>query len=165
VVRHVRDGDLLLQLAVMPETRFSYVFPLVRDFPASVLGREGNLYRRSQVFEKTMAVGSPIQRVWEEQARLNERARMYLIPYYAVQLVEHRIDHVRAARWTNITGDDQLVRQLLREYIKLEYPFTTVFSVEHFLKDMAAGRKNFCSSLLVNAVLASACVSAIPLFH
>jgi hypothetical protein len=161
VVRHVRDGDLLLQLAVAPETRYRYVFPLLPEIPAAVLGWKGNLYVDSVVFKKTAALGSPTQRGWEAEATLDERARMYLIPYHSVQLVESRIDGVRAGRWTSVTENDELVRTLLRTYVKLEHPNITIFPAECFLDDMAAGRERYCSSLLVNAVLASACVRTV----
>src|SRR3712207_6263205 len=36
IVKHVQDGDLLLQLQLVPDTRFRYELPYSRDMPASL---------------------------------------------------------------------------------------------------------------------------------
>lgn len=59
--------------------------------------------------------------------------------------------------WTNITADGHLVQHLLSLYFCWEYPTFASLSKEHFLKDFADGRARFCSSILVNALLALGC--------
>lgn len=59
--------------------------------------------------------------------------------------------------WTNITGDSGLVQHLLALYFCWEYPTFASLSKEHFLKDFMEGRPRFCSSILVNALLALGC--------
>ena len=59
--------------------------------------------------------------------------------------------------WTTITRDAGFVEHLLSIYFCWVHPTHTVFSKELFLDDMANGRAKYCSPLLVNALLASAC--------
>ncbi|KXX80199.1 Nitrogen assimilation transcription factor nirA [Madurella mycetomatis] len=56
--------------------------------------------------------------------------------------------------WTNVTSDVRLVRHLLDLYFCWEYPTLASLSREHFLKDFEAGCSRYCSSLLVNSLLA-----------
>ncbi|KAK7224189.1 hypothetical protein V2G26_012192 [Clonostachys chloroleuca] len=64
---------------------------------------------------------------------------------------------VPTRRWTDITSDIRLVQHLLSLYFCWEYPIFTPLSKEHFIKDFQAGRPRFCSSILVNALLALGC--------
>jgi hypothetical protein len=59
--------------------------------------------------------------------------------------------------WTTITDDPGLVQHLLALYFCWEYPTFASLSKEHFLKDFMEGRPRFCSSILVNALLALGC--------
>ena len=64
---------------------------------------------------------------------------------------------VPAGAWTGITSDLNLVQHLLALYFCWEYPTFASFSKEHFLRDFQDGRGRFCSSILVNALLALGC--------
>ncbi len=59
--------------------------------------------------------------------------------------------------WTTITDDPGLIQHLLALYFCWEYPTFASLSKEHFLKDFMEGRPRFCSSILVNALLALGC--------
>ena len=59
--------------------------------------------------------------------------------------------------WTSITSDTNLVQHLLALYFCWEYPTFASLSKEHFLQDFYAGRHRYCSSTLVNALLALGC--------
>ncbi|KAK2073408.1 hypothetical protein P8C59_007695 [Phyllachora maydis] len=59
--------------------------------------------------------------------------------------------------WTRITADAGLVQHLLALYFCWEYPTFASLSKEHFLRDLEAGRARYCSSMLVNALLALGC--------
>ncbi|GIK05428.1 hypothetical protein Aspvir_009538 [Aspergillus viridinutans] len=63
-----------------------------------------------------------------------------------------------AKPWTTITDSDRLVSHLLSLYFTWDYPCYTWFDQHLFLADMIAGQSRFCSPLLVNAVLAHACL-------
>jgi hypothetical protein len=64
---------------------------------------------------------------------------------------------VPAGAWTGITSDLNLVQHLLALYFCWEYPTFASLSKEHFLRDFQEGRARFCSSILVNALLALGC--------
>lgn len=59
--------------------------------------------------------------------------------------------------WTEISSDGSLVQHLLALYFCWEYPTFASLSKEHFLKDFHSGRPRYCSSILVNALLALGC--------
>jgi hypothetical protein len=59
--------------------------------------------------------------------------------------------------WTTVTSDQALVEHLLALYFCWEYPIFATVSQEHFMQDFRQGRPRYCSSLLVNALLALAC--------
>lgn len=64
---------------------------------------------------------------------------------------------VPACSWTNITNDSHLVQHLLALYFCWEYPTFASLSKEHFLQDFQHGCERYCSSMLVNALLALGC--------
>lgn len=59
--------------------------------------------------------------------------------------------------WTNVTSDGAFVEHLMALYFCWEYPTFASLNKEHFLEDMRAGNPRYCSSLLVNALLAVGC--------
>lgn len=60
--------------------------------------------------------------------------------------------------WTVVTSDHALIKHLLTLYFCWEYPIFASVSKEHFLADFNTKRHTYCSSLLVNAILAVGCV-------
>lgn len=60
-------------------------------------------------------------------------------------------------QWTTVTSDGDLVEHLLALYFCWEYPIFATVSKEHFMEDFRKGHRRYCSSLLVNALLAVAC--------
>lgn len=67
---------------------------------------------------------------------------------------------VPARPWTNVTEDADLVSHLVSLYFTWDYPFHAFLDKRVFLRHMANGdlRSQFCSPLLVNAMLSNACV-------
>ncbi|TVY80846.1 Nitrogen assimilation transcription factor nirA, partial [Lachnellula suecica] len=59
--------------------------------------------------------------------------------------------------WTRVTSDGALIEHLLALYFCWEYPIFATVSQEHFMEDFRRGQRRYCSSLLVNALLALAC--------
>jgi hypothetical protein len=62
-----------------------------------------------------------------------------------------------SAIWFRQAQDADLVEHLLNLYLSWVHPFYHFFSRELFLKDMGQGRTEYCSAILVNAVMAIAC--------
>lgn len=59
--------------------------------------------------------------------------------------------------WFSTPQDPELVQHLLNLYFCWIHPFHQFFSRENFLYDMTHARNGYCSSLLLNAILAFAC--------
>jgi hypothetical protein len=153
LVNHVKNGDMLMQLAVVPESRRRYTFPIVNEFPAFLL-TPNNSYLRSPLYQATFRQ--------QDSGRDTELAVLYqpqyLRPYHGAQLLEPLLSEVTTSQWTSVISDNHLFRRLLSVYILYQYSSCPVFRKELFLRDMAAGRTTFCSQLLVNVVLACATV-------
>lgn len=64
---------------------------------------------------------------------------------------------VRPSSWTDVTDDDAFVLELVDLYFTWHHPFFHLLSESRFRADFATGRLVNCSSLLVNAILATAC--------
>ncbi|KAJ5488961.1 Nitrogen assimilation transcription factor nirA [Penicillium diatomitis] len=61
-------------------------------------------------------------------------------------------------RWTLVTDDDSLISHLLTMYFTWHYPFFTLLAKDMFYRDYVRGVASpYCSSLLVNAMLALGC--------
>ncbi|KAF5571266.1 C6 transcription factor [Fusarium phyllophilum] len=156
VLRHLQDGDLLLQVALVPQTWHRYSFPFSPEMP-HFLRRENNPYLNSRIYEmlkEDAAASSSNDGL--NAGRVGHEAQ-YKAPYHAAKLIEPRIDSLRPSQWTLVPASENLLRELLMMHFLHEYPTFTFFHKDYFLDDMAAGRENFCSSYLVNAVLAGAC--------
>ena len=161
ILRSIAEGDLLLQLALVPETRYRYVFPMTREMPKFLI-RPDNPYLNSKVYEWTTNNASAGQELSVYgRSRPAEPQSPYEKPYHIAELVEPLINTVKPTEWTTVSSDDGLLRKLLALYFVHEYQWFPSFQKDYFLQDMAAGRRSCCSPLLVNIVLAIGCVSGL----
>jgi hypothetical protein len=152
ILRQVKDGDLLLQLTLVPETETRYEFPYVAEMP-SFLQIPDNLYLGSLIYQETLWSSKPSPRSnWFQTA--------YLKPYHAAELMDPQLSGATPSKWTSVSSNDALLRKLLEAYFLHDYPWCPPFQKDSFLHDMNRGRNRFCSSLLVNAILAVAYVSS-----
>lgn len=159
VVSLVQDGDLLTQMHLHPETRFQYTFPFLKHMPA-FLYQQDNVYMNTQLYR---SIVSHQERDTASKAAASHGQDMqYVVPYHAAELVDAQVGSVKLSKWTAVAKDDAFLTQLLQSYFLLEFPFFPFFHKDYFLEDLVAGRQQFCSSLLVNAILAAACVSRLP---
>ncbi|RTE81585.1 hypothetical protein BHE90_003910 [Fusarium euwallaceae] len=161
VLSQVKAGDLLLQMSLVPETRLRYEFPYRSEMPADYA--RDNPYLNSLIYEAASLY--PTSQDSENASPLlmtdlgsEEQHSLYLKPFHAAHVVDPLLSDVKPSSWTSICNDDSLMRDLLNVLFRCEYQFTAAFQKDLFLEDMAANRKDFCSSLLVNIVLAYACV-------
>lgn len=157
LLRYIKEADLLLQVTLPLETRFRYDFPIVKTMPRS-LEKSDNLYLTSWIFQSPFhnSAASTTNRLEPRQGSL--AGVPYQKPYRAARIVEPRLDNLPLWRWTLVTSDNTLMRNLLGDYFLHEYQWFPTFQKDYFLEDLASGRTRFCSELLVNAVLARACV-------
>ncbi|KXJ85262.1 hypothetical protein Micbo1qcDRAFT_180969 [Microdochium bolleyi] len=130
IVNHVRDGDVLLQMALEPESRFRYSFPYGSEMPSDIVAN--NPYLDSFIYEAPSL--------------------------YASSSTGKALATSLQGPWTVVCSDDTLMRDVLSVWLRCEHHFTAVFQKDYFLEDLAAGRQDCCSSLLVNVVLAYACL-------
>jgi hypothetical protein len=61
------------------------------------------------------------------------------------------------SRWTDLSLSDTVIEHLLLLYFCWEYPIFSSLSKRHFVTDFNTSRSRYCSSLLVNAILAIGC--------
>ena len=88
----------------------------------------------------------------ESQEPTKGRGLQHLLHHPSMSQVE-----TPSRTWTAVTADTGLVQHLLSLYFCWEYPTFASLSKEHFQKDLLEGRPRFCSSILVNALLALGC--------
>jgi hypothetical protein len=153
----IRDGNLLLQFALAPETRRRYELPYNANMPAFTLVQD-NQYLSASIFGTTFDIPglSSSSQIGQQTFATSG---MYSYPYHSAEVVDPLLSQVTASRWTTVTSNDDLLRRLLAAYFMYQHPSHFYFHKDLFLQDMANGRDRFCSSLLVNAVLAAACQS------
>ena len=171
ILRHVNYGDVLVQLALVPEARFRYEFPYLPEMPAFLRGSD-NPYLDSEVYEYALR-GYPDapQQIGHRQNLLPDpRSAVtsvygtghrdpYLKPYLSATVVHPWLDSVKPSKWTTVSSDDTLMRKILHDYFLFEYDAFTFFQKDLFLEDLATENPRFCSQLLVNAIMCQGCVS------
>lgn len=73
-------------------------------------------------------------------------------------MIEPLLSDAKPSLWTSVCNDDELMRDLLIVLFRCEYQLTAAFHKDLLLEDMTARHTDFCSLLLVNVLLAYACV-------
>jgi hypothetical protein len=157
LVRHVQEGSLVLGLSLAPRARPRFEFPYRATIPAAL--RE-SIYFRSHVFDAVQVLDAPSAAA-APHANVISRQSNYAKPLFAAEMVDPLLTDARPSQWTQVSSNDGLLRKLLEGYFMFEYSWDFVFHKDYFLEDMGAGGTRFCSPLLVNALLAKACVSGL----
>ncbi|KAI7770812.1 hypothetical protein LZL87_004599 [Fusarium oxysporum] len=156
LMRQLSSADLLLQVQLDPETRSRYQFiysPLMPKY----LQTDDNPFMRSLIHEWStrgdiVSIASPVF----TESDLGYRAQ-YLRPHHAAKIVDSRLDATVPSKWTTVNVSDDTMKELIRAYFLQDYDWFTFFHKDYFLDDMINGSNAFCSSLLVNVVLAVGC--------
>ncbi|KAF4466393.1 Zn(2)-C6 fungal-type DNA-binding domain [Fusarium albosuccineum] len=159
IARQIEYGDLLLQTALVPETSYRYEFPLSPHMPAR-LTSHSNPYLNSLIYElatpPATPSGHPLLRT-QPGVPSSEVYTPYLKPYHAAEIIDPQLSAVVPSKWTTVCSDDALMRRLLAAFFLQDHDWWTAFHKDYFLRDMAHMRDDFCSALLVNALLALSC--------
>ncbi|OAQ76307.1 C6 transcription factor [Purpureocillium lilacinum] len=166
VLRQIKEGDLLLQLSLVPESRRRYEFPYSSTMPA-YLQTPDNPYLRSPVYGITIDdrfVPGPSPSLQPDD-RLSHCRGVYVQPYHSATIIDDRLSEVELSRWTSVTADNRLMRKMLHAYLLHEYPTFPALHKDIFLQAAIDNDKRFCSPLLVNALLAEASHCFIGLPH
>ncbi|KAF5709501.1 conidial development fluffy [Fusarium mundagurra] len=69
-------------------------------------------------------------------------------------LIDPRLHHVDISRWTSIPISNQFAAEAIALYLNMNQPWWAFFDTDLFLDDLVNVETNFCSSMLVNALLA-----------
>jgi hypothetical protein len=147
ILNLIKAGDLVLQLRTVPESRLRYDLPYSKVMPGGLLS-SSSPYFGSIIYQATWS-GSDSGLTTSQQYQSR-----YLKPYHAATLFEPNLFNTKPSKWTNVSRDDELMRDLLAAYFSREHHLFPVFHKDYFLQDMATGQSDCCSSLLVNAILA-----------
>jgi len=75
-------------------------------------------------------------------------------------LCDPSLRHLQMRKWTKVPITDELAANVISSYLQIDHPVLGLFDADLFVKDLVSGQQYFCSSLLVNALLSWACVSA-----
>lgn len=154
ILNSVEGGDLLMQLHLAPSSEFHYTVPNRSALPG-IFAKTNSVYMDSLVFEAPYL--SP-----ESAQTFDARLISYLeapkyMPYHSARLVEPLLDCAMISRWTNVCADEPLLHRLMEAYFMHIYTAFPFFHKECFLRGLGSVSRRFCSSLLVNAILAHAC--------
>lgn len=74
-------------------------------------------------------------------------------------IIDDRLRDVNFQTWTSVPITNELAATLISLYLEIDHPGCPLFDADLFLNDCVQGKTHFCSSLLVNALLAWSCVS------
>lgn len=184
IVRHIKEGNLLLQLALSPEVYHRYEFAHVYVFPQHLFAQH-NLYSDSLINEavqtgrpRTIEGHHPPDANLDESSsrghsgtfggnadqyhaqRNNSHHTAYKMPYHMAVMIEPLLENSTISSWTRASTDERLLRSIIQGYFQYPHPCGPLVHKDLFLEDLAAGRTEFCSQLLVNAVLSIGVVSS-----
>ncbi|KAK8103262.1 hypothetical protein PG984_016408 [Apiospora sp. TS-2023a] len=147
IVNQVQAGDLLLQLAVAPETRFRYEFPYRAEMPAELHVNVDNPYLDSTLYKAASLYDNTTPLTRQNAAATGQGTAdlqsLYLRPFHAALMVDPRLSDARPSLWTAVCDDDVLMRDLLAVWFRCEYQFTSACQKDYFLEDMVAKRQDF----------------------
>ena len=153
VVKHIQEGNMMTEASNVPRTSSRFRFPYLDTIPPSL--RE-SAYFRSLVSEAIEALDNDTE---DSQTHFAFQRSNYERPFSSAKLVDPLLEDAQLSHWTSVSSNDRLLRNILESYFINQYPRQFFFVKNYFLEDMVSRRAEFCSPLLVNALLAKSCVS------
>jgi hypothetical protein len=153
VVKHIQEESLIMELSHVPQASSRFHFPYVDKIPA---GLQDSTYFQSLVYEATEA--SDYDRSASETHPALQKSN-YARALFTARMVDNLLEDAQPSHWTSVSSNDRLLRKILEGYFINQYPRHFFFNRAYFLEDLVSRRTEFCSHLLVNALLAKACVS------
>jgi hypothetical protein len=155
VIKHIQEGNLVAEASNAPQTSSRFQFPGLDRVPTNL--RE-SIYFRSLVYEAIEASDNDID-TDSSQSHVALQKCNYRRSFSTARLVDSLLDDSQPSQWTTVSSNDRLLRNILESYFVHQYPRQFFFVKNYLLEDMVSRRMEFCSPLLVNALLAKACVS------
>jgi hypothetical protein len=160
-------NDMIQSFRSLPPDRIEYLLSVIRSTDSLeeiAIALEVNLAEVRGQSKKTAA--QSLQELREavaetgRQQESNPRKRRMVMSIQS--LSDEPLFDLPAKPWTNVTDDEHFVSHLVSLYFTWEHAACHIVDRELFLEDMKSGRldSQCCSPLLVNALLATACVGA-----
>ena len=88
-----------------------------------------------------------------------DTAQSVIRPFQAPALCDDRLHRVRMDYWTRVPISDDFAACILSSYLVRDHPILGLFDADLFLDDLVGRCLDFCSPLLVSALMFHACVS------
>jgi hypothetical protein len=76
---------------------------------------------------------------------------------------DERLHQLQIGYWTGVSIEDEVAASAISHYLKGNHAIFGFFDPDLFIQDLIAHQHNYCSSFLVNALMAHACVSTSPI--
>lgn len=136
--------------------RHSIAFPTL--IPISVTSPSmGNIVKPTLIQQLGLA------RTWNPQGLLTDNQLTFepgppLHQTHPSRQIDHRLRHVDISKWTDVPISNDLAVRVVAHYLDVDHPVLPLFDADLFLSDLVHYRSDFCSRLLVSAVIAWACV-------
>lgn len=73
---------------------------------------------------------------------------------------DSRLKRLNVPYWTRVPAPTEFVARALSRYVYTYHSFPSSFDVDLFIQDLVTKKHTYCSPLLMNAVLYTACVSS-----
>jgi hypothetical protein len=159
-------NDMIQSFRSLPPDRIEYLLSVIRSTDSLeeiAVALEVNM---AEVRDEGRATARTIQELCEAVAEVdrqddsNPKKRRMVMSIQS--LSDEPLFDLPAKPWTNVTDDEHFVSHLVSLYFTWEHAACHIIDRELFLEDMKSGRldSQCCSPLLVNALLATACVGA-----
>lgn len=79
-------------------------------------------------------------------------------PLNSRPLCDPRLADLEILRWTDVEIENDLAARCISLYLETDHPLLGPFDPDLFVEQLVSGENQFCSPLLVNALLYWACV-------
>lgn len=153
VVKHIQEGNMVAEASDVPQASSRFHFPFLDEIPPSL---RDSTYFRSRVYK---AIEASEKDTDISKTHLAQQESNYWKSFSSAKLFDPLLEDAQPSQWTSVSSNDQLLRNILESYFVNQYPRQFFFVKNYFLEDMVSRRAEFCSPLLVNALLAKSCVS------
>lgn len=74
------------------------------------------------------------------------------------RLCDTRLSNLEIMHWTDVDIGSDLAARCISLYLETDHPLLGLFDPDLFVEQLISGQEQFCSPLLVNALLYWACV-------
>ncbi|KAI9163631.1 N-terminal fungal transcription regulatory domain-containing protein [Paramyrothecium foliicola] len=165
-----RPSELSTAVALMDDSlqtveltaQFPTAYPRLPRIPAESLraGLYDELTRPSpkgSPLPQRRIAHPPLHRSDADAPKRSKRRRRSDDETLSPSLVDARLHELKVGLWTNVPIPDDVAARAISLYLKTDHPLMGPFDSRLFIRDLVELRNDYCSPLLVNAVLFWAC--------